>query len=133
MRVGLPRRRLPVGQVSPWAFPPPWAQAWQRAWLPGDLTAGLVVAIMLVPQSLAYAMLAGLPPQVGLLASLLPVLAYAVFGSSRALSVGPAAITSLMIWQALTPLAQPGTAMYPVLAVALVVGYLKKFTLLPRA
>lgn len=122
MSADLPRRRLPVGQVSPWAFPPPWAQAWQRAWLPGDLTAGLVVAIMLVPQSLAYAMLAGLPPQVGLLASLLPVLAYAVFGSSRALSVGPAAITSLMIWQALTPLALPGTAIYPVLAVALALG-----------
>lgn len=117
-----PKRRLPVGQVPPWALPPPWAQAWQRAWLQGDLTAGVVVAIMLVPQSLAYAMLAGLPPQVGLLASLLPVLAYAVFGNSRALSVGPAAITSLMIWQALTPLTQPGTPLYAVLAVALAMG-----------
>ena len=76
---------------------------------------------MLVPQSLAYALLAGLPPQAGLMASLLPVLAYAVFGSSASLSVGPAAITSLMVYQALTPLA-PGTASYAALSVWLAMG-----------
>lgn len=79
----------------------------------------MVVAIMLVPQSLAYAMLAGLPPQVGLMASVLPVLGYAAFGTSGALSVGPAAITSLMVAQALTPLAEPGSAAYGALAALL--------------
>lgn len=86
---------------APWAMPPPWVRGWERGWLGGDASAGVVVAIMLVPQSLAYAMLAGLPAQVGLLASVLPLLAYAVFGSSRALSVGPAAITSMVVGQAL--------------------------------
>ncbi|HET6786549.1 MAG TPA: SulP family inorganic anion transporter, partial [Aquabacterium sp.] len=55
-------RRVGSAGQAPWAFPPPWVRQWQRAWLTGDLTAGLVVAVMLVPQSLAYAMLAGLPP-----------------------------------------------------------------------
>lgn len=116
------QRRAQARLSSPWALPPPWAQSWQRHWLGGDLTAGVVVAIMLVPQSLAYAMLAGLPPQAGLLASLLPLLAYAVFGSSSALSVGPAAITSMMLAQALTPLAAPGSAAYGLLAATLTLG-----------
>lgn len=114
------RARLAV--ASPWSLPPPWLRQWQRTWLAGDLTAGVVVAVMLVPQSLAYAMLAGLPPQVGLLASLLPLLAYAVFGSSRTLSVGPAAITSLMVVQALTPLAAPGSLTYVALAWCVALG-----------
>jgi len=97
-------------------------RSWQRAWLGSDLTAGVVVAVMLVPQSLAYAMLAGLPPHVGLMASLLPLLGYAVFGSSTSLSVGPAAITSLMMAQALAPLAMPGSAVYVALAAALALG-----------
>ncbi|HYR24889.1 MAG TPA: SulP family inorganic anion transporter [Aquabacterium sp.] len=108
--------------ASPWSLPPPWLRAWQRDWLAGDVTAGLVVAVMLVPQSLAYAMLAGLPPHVGLMASLLPLLAYAVFGSSAVLSVGPAAITSLMMAQALAPLAVPGTSAYVGLAALLALG-----------
>lgn len=107
---------------APWSMPPPWVRAWQRAWLGQDLTAGIVVAVMLVPQSLAYAMLAGLPPHVGLMASLLPLLGYAVFGSSTSMSVGPAAITSLMMAQALTPLALPGSEVYVALAAALGLG-----------
>lgn len=103
-------------------MPPPWVRAWRRAWLGQDLTAGLVVAVMLVPQSLAYAMLAGLPPHVGLMASLLPLVGYAVFGSSTSMSVGPAAITSLMMVQALTPLAVPGSEVYVALAAALGLG-----------
>lgn len=106
----------------PWGWPPPWWQRWRRADAPGDATAGLVVAIMLVPQSLAYAMLAGLPPHAGLLASVLPLLAYALFGSSRVLSVGPAAITSLMVAQALAPLAPAGSAAYIGLSALLAVG-----------
>ena len=69
-----------------------------------DLVAGAVVAVLLIPQSLAYAMLAGLPPQVGLYASLLPLLAYAVLGSSPVLGLGPVALLALMIAQALAAL-----------------------------
>lgn len=111
-----------MSNATPWSMPPPWVRAWQRAWLGQDLTAGLVVAVMLVPQSLAYAMLAGLPPHVGLMASLLPLLGYAIFGSSTSMSVGPAAITSLMMVQALTPLAEPGSEVYVALAAALGLG-----------
>lgn len=103
----------------PWAWPPLWVRRWRRADLSGDLTAGVVVAVMLVPQSLAYAMLAGLPPHAGLLASILPLVAYALFGDSRTLSVGPAAITSLMVAHALAPLAPVGTATYLLLSAVL--------------
>jgi SulP family sulfate permease len=71
-----------------------------RTWR-ADLMAGAVVAVLLIPQSLAYAMLAGLPPQVGLYASLLPLLAYAALGSSPVLGLGPVAVLALMIAQAL--------------------------------
>ena len=69
-----------------------------------DLVAGVVVAVLLIPQSLAYAMLAGLPPQVGLYASLLPLLGYAALGSSPVLGLGPVAVLALMIMQALSGL-----------------------------
>ena len=69
-----------------------------------DLMAGAVVAVLLIPQSLAYAMLAGLPAQVGLYASLLPLLAYAAWGSSPVLGLGPVAVLALMIAQALAGL-----------------------------
>ncbi len=104
------------GTDAPWAWPAPWMRQWQRAWLHGDLSAGVVVAVMLVPQSLAYATLAGLPAQAGLLASLLPLLAYALFGSSASLSVGPGSISSLMVAQALVPLAQGSVTRYAAMA-----------------
>jgi len=63
----------------------------------GDLIAGLIVAIMLVPQSMAYAMLAGLPPQVGLYASIVPLILYSLFGTSNSLAVGPVAMVSLLV------------------------------------
>lgn len=113
--MSMPRRILP-GTDAPWAWPAPWMRQWQRTWLHGDLSAGVVVAVMLVPQSLAYATLAGLPAQAGLLASLLPLLAYALFGSSASLSVGPGSITSLMVAQALVPLAQGSMARYAAMA-----------------
>ena len=116
------QQAISLSSAAPWSMPPPWVRAWHRAFLGSDLTAGLVVAVMLVPQSLAYAMLAGLPPHVGLMASLLPLLGYAVFGSSTSMSVGPAAITSLMMVQALTPLAVPGSVVYVALAAALALG-----------
>lgn len=96
---------------------PDWLRQYQRPWLSGDLTAGLIVTVMLIPQSLAYAMLAGLPPQIGLYASILPLLAYAFFGSSMTLAVGPVAVASLMTASALTPLAAPGSESYLMLAV----------------
>jgi SulP family sulfate permease len=80
--------------------------------LRGDLAAGLTVGAMLVPQAMAYALLAGLPPEVGLYASTIPVIAYALFGTSRQLAVGPVAIVSLLTATALAPLVEEGTASY---------------------
>ena len=98
---------------------PAWLRAYQPAWLAGDLTAGLIVTVMLIPQSLAYALLAGLPPEVGLYASILPIVAYALLGSSMTLAVGPVAVASLMTASALQPLAAAGSAEYVALAVQL--------------
>jgi len=89
-----------------------WLRAYDRLHFGNDLLAAVVVTLMLIPQSLAYAMLAGLPPAVGLYASMLPLVAYAVFGSSRTLSVGPVAVVSLMTASAVGQVAQPGTAGY---------------------
>jgi len=77
--------------------------------LGGDLFAGLTVAIMVIPQGMAYAMLAGLPPIYGLYAALVPVLIYPLFGTSRQLSVGPVALVSILVLAGLSKLADPGT------------------------
>ncbi len=69
--------------------------------------------MMLIPQSLAYALLAGLPPQVGLYASMAPLLLYAIFGTSRALAVGPVAVASLMTGAAAAQVASAGDAGAP--------------------
>lgn len=98
---------------------PEWLRNYRRQWLTGDATAGLIVTVMLIPQSLAYAMLAGLPPQVGLYASILPLFAYAMLGSSMTLAVGPVAVASLMTASSLAPLAMQGSAEYLSLAMAL--------------
>lgn len=101
-----------------------WLPRYQRADLVGDLMAGIIVAIMLVPQGMAYAMLAGLPPQIGLYASILPLMLYAVFGTSRALAVGPVAMVSLMVASGVGQLAEPGSGEYIAIALtlALMVG-----------
>lgn len=96
-----------------------WAPAYTRADAQNDLVAALIVTIMLVPQSLAYAMLAGLPPQVGLYASILPLIAYALFGTSRALAVGPVAVVSLMSAAAISQIAASGTPEYLTAAITL--------------
>jgi SulP family sulfate permease len=98
---------------------PEWLRHYQRAWFAGDLTAGIIVTVMLIPQSLAYALLAGLPPEVGLYASILPIVAYALLGSSMTLAVGPVAVASLMTASALQPLAAAGSAEYVQLAMQL--------------
>jgi SulP family sulfate permease len=93
-----------------------WLRQYRRADLPGDVGAGIIVAMMMIPQGMAYALVAGLPPVAGLYASIAPPLLYALFGTSSAQSVGPMAIIALMTASALAPLAAPGSALYGVLA-----------------
>jgi len=89
-----------------------WGRRYDRATFAGDAVAALIVTLMLIPQSLAYALLAGLPPEVGLYASVAPLVLYAVFGTSRALAVGPAAVTSLMTAAAIGQFAAAGSPAY---------------------
>jgi SulP family sulfate permease len=96
-----------------------WASAYNRETATNDLVAAVIVTIMLIPQSLAYAMLAGLPPEMGLYASILPLVAYAIFGTSRTLAVGPVAVVSLMTAAAVGNLALQGTAEYAAAAIVL--------------
>ncbi|MDD0839732.1 sulfate permease [Curvibacter sp. HBC61] len=100
------RHRLPTLPILDWG------RTYQRNTLMSDGLAALIVTIMLIPQSLAYAMLAGLPPEVGLYASVLPLLVYAVLGSSRVLAVGPVAVVSLMTAAALGQLSMVDGAAY---------------------
>ena len=112
------RRGLPVLE---------WAAHYRRADLLGDLMAGMVVAIMLVPQGMAYALLAGLPPQVGLYASILPLILYGLLGTSGSLAVGPVALSSLLVAAAVSPLAEQASSAYLLLALtlALMVGLIQ--------
>lgn len=96
-----------------------WGRAYNRETLASDGMAALIVTIMLIPQSLAYAMLAGLPPEVGLYASVAPLLLYAVFGTSRVLAVGPVAVVSLMTAAAIGQHAAAGTPEYWAVAITL--------------
>ncbi|MFK7998596.1 MAG: SulP family inorganic anion transporter [Polyangiales bacterium] len=104
-----------------------WLPAYKRSDAKSDLSAGLTTAIMLVPQGMAYAMLAGLPPVVGLYASLVPLVAYTLLGTSRQLAVGPVAMDSLLVAQALAPLAVLGSDQYLAYAalLALLVGLMQ--------
>lgn len=106
------KRYLPILQ---------WAPGYGRDQATSDLVAATIVTVMLIPQSLAYALLAGLPAYVGLYASILPLMVYAVFGTSRTLSVGPVAVASLMTAAALAPLAEVGSPEYLAGAVLLAV------------
>jgi SulP family sulfate permease len=101
-----------------------WAPQYERKNLRSDLAAGVTVGAMLVPQAMAYALLAGLPPEVGLYAATIPVIIYALFGTSRQLAVGPVAIVSLLTATALAPLVEEGTSGYLAAAalLALMVG-----------
>ena len=86
-----------------------WAREYKAATFSNDAVAAIIVTIMLIPQSLAYAMLAGLPPYIGLYASILPLIAYCIFGTSRTLAVGPVAVISLMTAAAAAKIAEPGS------------------------
>ncbi len=96
-----------------------WGKTYNRAALTNDMIAALIVTIMLIPQSLAYALLAGLPPEAGLYASIAPIVLYAIFGTSRALAVGPVAVVSLMTAAALGNIVDQGTAGYAIAALTL--------------
>jgi len=98
---------------------PAWLVRYPRRFVRDDLLAGVIVAVLALPQSLAYALLAGLPPQAGLYVSILPVIAYAWVGSSMVQAVGPVAITAIMTFSVLQPLATPGSAEYVALAACL--------------
>jgi len=101
-----------------------WGAEYSRQTLTGDLIAAAIVTIMLIPQSLAYALLVGLPPQIGLYASMAPLVLYAIFGTSRALAVGPVAVASLMTAAAASTIASQGTPEYlgAVIALTMVAG-----------
>ena len=96
-----------------------WSRQYTKEAFTSDLVAALIVTIMLIPQSLAYALLAGLPPEVGLYASVAPLLLYAVLGSSRVLAVGPVAVVSLMTAAAVGEHAAAGTHAYWQVAITL--------------
>ncbi|MFT6445896.1 MULTISPECIES: SulP family inorganic anion transporter [Sulfitobacter] len=96
-----------------------WGRTYTRTALSNDLTAALIVTIMLIPQSLAYALLAGLPAEAGLYASIVPILLYTVFGTSNSLAVGPVAVVSLMTAAALSNIVDQGTMGYAVAALSL--------------
>ncbi|QIG54555.1 sulfate permease [Altererythrobacter sp. BO-6] len=96
-----------------------WGRSYNRSVLTNDLMAAVIVTIMLIPQSLAYALLAGLPPVVGLYASIMPLVLYAIFGTSRTLAVGPVAVVSLMTASAAGAIAAQGTAEYLEAAITL--------------
>ncbi|WP_289149304.1 sulfate permease [uncultured Salipiger sp.] len=96
-----------------------WARGYDRDTATSDLVAAVIVTIMLIPQSLAYALLAGLPAEMGLYASILPLVAYAIFGTSRALAVGPVAVVSLMTAAAIGQLGLTSPAEIALAAVTL--------------
>ncbi len=115
---GLPRRHKP-GLLAQYLPILDWGRTYNGSVLTNDLIAAIIVTIMLIPQSLAYALLAGLPPVVGLYASILPLVAYAIFGTSRTLAVGPVAVVSLMTASAAGAVAAQGTALYLEAAITL--------------
>ena len=96
-----------------------WLPNYKRTNLSGDLTAGLTVGVMLIPQGMAYALLAGLPPIYGLYASTIPLIIYAIFGTSRQLAVGPVAMVSLLIASGVGALAEVGSDNFIGLAILL--------------
>lgn len=96
-----------------------WGKTYDKTALSNDLIAAVIVTIMLIPQSLAYALLAGLPPEAGIYASIAPIILYAIFGTSRALAVGPVAVVSLLTASAIGQVAETGTMGYATAALTL--------------
>ena len=101
-----------------------WAPSYQKGWLRPDLMAGLTLAAFTIPEALAYAELAGLPPQAGLYASMLPPILYMFFGTSRQLVIGPTAAISVLLASGLAALSVSSPEQYVALAAltAILVG-----------
>lgn len=104
-----------------------WIKTYDKSQFGGDLTAGLTVGVMLIPQGMAYAMLAGLPPIYGLYASTIPLIIYALMGTSRQLAVGPVAMVALLISSGVSGIAEIGSPEFIGLAIllALMVGIIQ--------
>lgn len=115
------------GVIAIGSLIPNWLRHYRRADFPDDLLAGIVVAILLVPQSMAYALLAGLPAQTGLYAAILPPLIYGLFGSSTSLAVGPVALVSLLVSTGLGSIGNlsPEQTLTYAITLALLVGIFK--------
>ncbi len=96
-----------------------WLPDYKRQYIRNDIFSGLTVGIMLIPQGMAYALIAGLPPVYGLYAALMPQVVYAIFGTSRQLAVGPVAMDSLLVAAGLTVIAQAGSELYIEMAIIL--------------
>lgn len=109
----------PLPRLSRWVPAVDWLQHYQRRDLRGDLIAGITVTMMLIPQAMSYALLAGLPPYIGLYASVLPLVVYAVFGTSRQLAVGPVAMVALLVSSGVGTMADIGSERYIALAILL--------------
>ena len=101
-----------------------WLPNYKKDWLKGDLGAGLTVGVMLIPQGIAYAMIAGLPPIYGLYTAMIPQIVYAIFGTSRQLAVGPVAMDSLIVASGVGAIAAVGSEYFIFLAIllALIMG-----------
>ncbi|HDZ13888.1 MAG TPA: sulfate permease, partial [Pricia sp.] len=99
-----------------------WLPTYKKGWFAKDLVAGLTVGILLVPQGMAYAMIAGMPPVYGLYAALVPILVYALLGTSRQLGIGPVAMDSLLVAAGLSTLALTGVENY--IAMALLLAFM---------
>ena len=99
-----------------------WLPGYQKSWIKSDLFAGLTVGVILIPQGIAYAIIAGLPPIYGLYTALVPQLVYAIMGTSRQLAVGPAAMDSLIVASGVAALASVGSEHY--IAVSVMLAFL---------
>lgn len=113
--------------IKQWIPAADWLPNYRKQDLTGDMVAGITVAMMLIPQAMSYAMLAGLPPYIGLYASVLPLIAYAFFGTSRQLAVGPVAMVALLVSSGVGAIAETGSSQYIALAIllALMVGVIQ--------
>ena len=96
-----------------------WLPNYKRSWLKNDLFAGMTIGVILIPQGIAYAIIAGLPPIYGLYTAMIPQIVYAILGTSRQLAVGPAAMDSLIVAAGISVLAGIGSEHFIVLAVLL--------------
>lgn len=96
-----------------------WLPSYNNDMFKGDLAAGLTVGVMLIPQAMAYALIAGMPPVYGLYASLVPLVIYGFMGTSRQLAVGPVAVVALLVAAGVGDLAEPGSSEYIQLAILL--------------